>query len=413
MRIKPIAFDIHGAAKFSLEETKRHIRDITLNTYDIEIDLSGHEFQNYYRPDGAKITKTLTTLLRKQLNKEDVAERFASYGKRISELYTTGVSLVAYFGDKKKLGKGEYENKITCFSDGHENAICREFLVRYKRAAVLCLESAEGKAAGRGRCLVFFAGGRNITMTNFYYHGLTQNKLYFIEAIRRLFNLKQVIYRKNSKFFLPIYLNKDSVHVYDARSQRQYLGRKLPCPNCGKVVEEEHFYYRQEGDIQILGCSEKCAIKHSKVMGECNLCEAIVNPAQMVGFEGKLYCKECWNKNTYACGKCGNRYMGEPTVTKDKEIRCPNCYKNSGYQCKGCGDRYAKPHRMIETQSKGCFYCLECVTAGNLYCVVCRTAYDKSLNLISNGRIKRAICDECLTPVLEIPDSRDPVVAVA
>jgi len=391
--LKKVEFDLPGAAKFAAPAIMmEEIRTITMKLYGVPIDLTNVDLLKYYRPDGAKITKTLTTLLRRQLPKEEVQLRFAGYAKAVSELYTTSKTLIASWGDMSELGNGVYEGGATCYRAGAENTVCRDFLQKYRRAKLLVLYNKDNPDEPCARTIVFFAGGRNVIMTNFYWKRLEANKLYFIEALRRMLGLKKVVYKNWSNFFLPIYLNRDAVLVYDERVRLMDTEKKMPCPHCGKLVHENDFHFEEDGNFRMLGCTEKCAHKSSKTYIPCERCREDFKQGRMRGHNNKYYCVSCFYIVTESCHKCNGRYdTTKMKHTNDGSVMCQRCWDELAY-CDKCGERSILRNVLEKRGDK--MLCKSCINKDE-YCAVCKR--ERTTTSLKVGTKTIGCCDVCVS----------------
>lgn len=390
---KVVDFDVPGQAKHDQATMRKQIKEIARRIYDVDVDIASIDLTSYYRPDGAKITKTLTSLLRKTLTKEQVQERFAGFGKDVSDLYTVGASFQATFGDKRLLGEGVYESGKTCFRSDGENAISKKFLEKYRRCMVIVLYM-NGKKDPVGRCIAYIAGNRNIYLTNFYWKNITPNKLYMITAVRHLFGLKKVLFRYNPKFYLPIYRNGDSIHVYDQKTKLLTIGRLAPCPHCSKKVPAHKLYSEEINSYRLIGCTEECAKKHSAHHKLCAGCKKYAYVGDMAEFDKKRYCRACQDEMLTRCS-CGNMFRN----TKDERHRlCLNCRKNVRV-CTVC-EKTLNPMtgRVIEyTSGKSC--CIECLGETGFLCSICRSRTSKEMKPVVINNEKIFICEDCKEPL--------------
>lgn len=303
--------------------------------------LADFKLDNYYMGldgKGAKVTKIIKKILLARFVKELVIKKFPVLCKKIAELYTPRMELKAYWGDKKLLGSGIWENGSTCFSSGGCNDISRRFLVRFNRAQVLVLKNEKNTA----RCIAFFAGGRNIYLTNFYYNGLPYNKLLFVEALRRILGIDKISYKKR-EFPLPIYFNGDGILCYTEKSSAfngQYM---YPCPQCETKIT--HLYTYVDGDTYHIGCSKECA-------GECERC----------------------------CDRCGYIiYDDDYYMAPNDERYCESCYHDNVFYCEGCNfDRWQHDH------------------IGNSLCEDCGAVCEECNEVTPNSQINNDVCEDCL-----------------
>ena len=392
--MKSVEFDVPGEAAHQSREMKKYVLDAARTIYGVEIDLSGVDLQNYYRQDGAKITKSLSSLLRQKISKEEVQSKFATFAKLVSELYTTGLSLKAEFGDKRLVGEGVYEGGKTCFRSDGENATSKHFVVNNRRCAVVVLYQKGKKEAG-GRCLAYFAGNRNVYLTNFYWRSIPQNKLYFITALRHLLGIKKVLYRHNPKFFLPIFKNGDSVLVYDERTKPVIPNKKTTCPHCHKTVEESSLYAEEYNSYRLVGCSKECARKHSKAYRKCDECGEYIHAESIQKTDTGSYCNPCYRIRIVNCNLCGSGYPKSAMKEINGQQFCKKCASKS--KCIVCG---VVVIRSSDVKQVGDGYsCITCLPKSGHLCLVCRTISSKKLPVRKVLGMKIPICDDCAAPL--------------
>ena len=392
--MKSVEFDVPGEAAYQSREMKKYVLDAAKAIYGVEIDLSGLDLQNYYRQDGAKITKSLSSLLRQKISKEEVQAKFGPFAKLVAELYTTGLSLRAEFGDKKLVGEGVYESGKTCFKSDGENVTSKHFVVNNRRCAVVVLYQKGKKDAG-GRCLAYFAGNRNVYLTNFYWRSIPQNKLYFITALRHLLGIKKVLYKHNPKFFLPIFRNGDSVLIYDERTKPVAPNKKIKCPHCHKTVDESSLYAEEYSSYRLVGCSKECARKHSKVYRKCDECGEYFHKDNLHQAESGTYCGPCYRGRIVRCSLCGGGFSKKDIKEINGQPFCKKCASKS--KCIVCGD-VVKHHTDVRTVGDSSC-CITCLPKSGCMCLVCRTISPTKLPVKKVCGMKIPICDDCSSPL--------------
>lgn len=392
--MRSVQFDVPGAAEFERTMMVKRVKAIAKEVYGVDIDLAGLDLQNYYRSDGAKITKSLSSLLRQKISKEEVQDKFATFAKQVAELYTIGLTLRAEFGDKKLIGEGVYEAGKTCFRSDGENVTSKKFIVNNRRCAAIVLY-AKGKKEPGGRCLAYFAGNRHVYLTNFYWRSIPQNKLYFITALRHLLGIKKVLYRQNPKFFLPIFKNGDSILVYDERTRPIVPTRKLACPHCGVVVPEGKLYSEELSSYRIVGCTKECARKHSKLFGKCSGCGEYFLSQAMHQVNNKYLCVKCSRSLMLACSACGTNTYKESMTEVDGDLLCKNCHKKS--RCVVCKKIMTDSSESKSVGESRC--CTTCLPKSGHLCFVCRTISGSKLKMRRILGSTIPMCDECASPL--------------
>lgn len=299
------------------------------------VDLAEIPLENYYMPDGRKITKPIKKLLLKYVCEETVDKHYAAICKQIAELYSPKYSLEAYWGDKSLLGKGEYEGTPTCFRFGGENEVSRKFIEKYKRTKCLILKRVD--TTDTARCIVYFAGGRNIYLTNFYYKRITQNYRLFVEALRMLLGLKKVSFKDCNNPELPIYLNDDGILVHDEKSFKYPFTRKFPCPHCDDIVDEKKMLHEVEGTTHYIGCCDSC-LGFNTAYAICSHCDTAIfdeADAYYIEADDRTFCYRCYERYVQTCANCGHKSSNENfEITNNDETLCEDCYST----CEECGD---------------------------------------------------------------------------
>jgi len=321
-----------------------------------DLDLS-----HYYLDEGRgpKVTKPIKKILVKIFGKERTEIAMPALCKEVAELYSPKMEIRAFWGDKALLGSGRWESRDTCFADDGCNKTSRIFLEKFRRAKALVLEHDTEERVSYARSIVFFAGGRTVYLSNFYYCGVPQNNLLFVEALRRLVGISSVKYAKE-KFPLPIYTNQDGLKVHDSRS-KPYKGKILyPCPHCDEKVPK--LTTSVSGHTHYMGCSDECARddEHTVVCENCS--ERVDQNDAHSGPDDNLYCESCHNELTAYCDACNS------TVWMDDYLGngyCDDC----GFACHGCDSVYRNSDRY--EGSDGNDYCEECFHEEFVECYAC------------------------------------------
>jgi len=389
LEVKNGAYDEYGIHKkiCSIVTSSHSTFTICLCSTLRELDLS-----SYYMSDGRKVTKPIKRILLEHYPKNIVSEVFPKICKEIGELYSPKYNLKAYWGKKELLGSGEYEGRQTCFRDDGENHTSRLFLEAYKRTRCLVLER-EGTGDG-ARCIVYFVGGRNIKLTNFYYNGIKQNYRLFVEALRMLINIPKVSFKEiDDDIGLPIYLNGDGVLVHDDRSFEWPFVRRFPCPHCGRVVNESKMLHSEDASTHYIGCCKDCLGDH-EVHGSCDHCEDDIeteDDAHWVEADNQQYCERCYSRYVRSCSHCGYETANhDDWKIINGNYYCETCCRT----CDECGTAMPNNDR-IELNSGT--YCRDCVTT-------CSDCHEDFLNndINDNGR-----CAECEEKLAGEEDSED------
>lgn len=365
-----------------------------VNSALISLDLA-----HYYMSDGAKVTRPIKKILLTFLTKKELDSIWAELCKQISELYSLAFQAIAYFGDKTLLGTGAWEGKTTCFNSDGINSQNGIFIQKFKRTQVLVVE--EVGTRNKARCLVYFQGGRNINLFNFYYNGFRQNNLVFVEALRRLLSLPKVSYKKES-VNLPIYLNGDGLVVYTPKSFVYDADRMFPCPECDSKVPERKMLTSVEGNTHKIGCCEECLNEPAEIC--CNCGDRLDSDDMRTSDNGDTYCDSCYSDNFAYCECCGNDVPNNDYLGGGL---CNEC----GDQCHNCGEIHKNDDMYTGPDDNS--YCSDCFNYKFSYCKGCETdVYNDDMKEGPDGidycqdcyDNKFIECDEC-NEVVEKDDS--------
>lgn len=392
--MRSVEFEVPGEAAHQKKTMALRIAQFAMEDYGVEIDVSGLDLQKYYRSDGAKITKSLASILRQELPKEVVQANFGSFARKVSGLYTVGLSIRAEFGDKKLLGEGVFESGKTCLRKDGENATSKFFIVNNRRCEVVVLYQKDQKDPG-ARCIAYFAGNRNIYLTNFYWRSMTQNKLYFITAVRHLLGIRKVMYRQNPKFFLPIFKNGDSVLVYDERTRPVIPTKKLSCPHCGVMVPEDRLYTEEVSSHRLVGCTKECARGHSKLYVLCEGCKEHVQAGNAGQMKNKHYCPRCVRAFIVTCAVCGSNVNKEEVKVIDGAPICKRCQKLS--KCIVCKKVITNSQDAKSVGDSTC--CIACLPKSGHLCLVCHTIFPTKITPKRISGTSFYICEDCANPL--------------
>jgi hypothetical protein len=372
---KSVEYEIKNGAVYSNERTREKVADLMFHYLPIEItdlpwsempdeiraankEIHDLDLTSYYMPDGRKITKPLKRIAQKFLGKDIVNEKWADIANEISKLYSPKFSCRAFWGNKKLLGSGTYEGQHTCFRNGGENETSRRFLEKYDRTQVLVLENMENDD-DKARCIAYFAGGRNIYLTNFYFRmRFPQNALMFVEALRRLIGIDDVIFKdKASNPKLPIYMNGHCIHIHTKRSFYYSGTRKLPCPHCDDVVSEHDFFHERNGSTHYLGCSDDCGGHSGRT---CDNCGGRLDEDDVYSTSDDNYCESCFDDSYFHCHDCGEATHNDNGCHAGNYSYCEYCFDKLFVTCDQCGDPVVKGEHyyseyLNEDQCESCY----------------------------------------------------------
>lgn len=342
-------------------------------------DLAALDLSHYYMPDGAKVTKPLKKILLTFLTKKELEPIWAEICKQISALYSPAFQAIAYFGDKQLIGTGEWEGRETCFNKNGINAQNGVFIQKFKRTQVLVVE--ETGTGHKARCLVYFQGGRNINLFNFYYNGFRQNNLIFVEAIRRLLSIPKITYKKES-VNLPIYRNGDGLVIHTPKSFEYTADRIFPCPHCDTKLPEKKMLTAEEGNTHKIGCCEECLNAGGETCCDCG--GRVDEDNSRTSDNGDTYCEDCYFNNFAYCEHCGNDVPNDDYLG---DGYCNEC----GDQCYNCGSVHKKDN-MYTGPDDEC-YCEECYNDKFSYCEGCEM--DVERDSMVKGPDNEYYCPDC------------------
>jgi len=406
--VKPVEWTAQGRCRYDKTTIEKHITTVVSDLYgiaptDVLPVVQMYDWSSFYRPDGAKITKSLQTIVRKFKTKEETLAKFPDLGRISSEFYEPDSKYKVFFGDKSLIGEGVLEGKKTCFAEGAMNAHNKHLLVLLRRIGMLVIENTTKK--GAARCLCYFAGSRNAFLFNFYYNGVNQNKHLFIEAYRRIMKLDKVTWKEceHGGFFLPIYRNTKSspsspvpaVHIYDARAKFPKLSRKIPCPYCRKEVVETDLYAKESGAEKYGACSRLCYLKGTGKYCECEICESPMDKNVALhtndGNRVVWFCPTCYYTKTSTCARCDGRYLTSKMGKDDLGAPvCSRC-KEQLLECSVCGKKKAKSNYQ---NVSGRPTCSDCYTSPKTYCAICRMSGYGQNRLVIGGQTL-LVCSFC------------------
>jgi len=270
--------------------------DVVGMLYDLDTD-------NFYSKDKSGRNSKITTQIKKELykiakdngsDKKIVDRNYDKLALKISKLYSSAYKLKAYWGDKNLLGEGVYEPHPTCLGDHGEYKDCKKFLTTNKRFQVLVLENTIGDKKGRGRCITYLPGKRNIILFNFYQFRMELVPRVWVEAIRRLFNLEKVKFGTidSEDLNIPVYQNEDAIRIYDVKSRiiKYGVNRIFNCPYCLKPTEYKNLI-EGESDDYLVAC-KKCFPDYQYY--ECYDCGESKHRKDMIETnDGVLFCVDC------------------------------------------------------------------------------------------------------------------------
>jgi len=349
---------------------------------------------NFYLESGSRVTKPIKAFLSKQVSGIEKYNIWTDISREISALYEPDMHIRAFWGIKQKIGLGVYEEFKTCLRIGGENEDSGNLFKKWKRTQCLVLEDINDNA-NRGRCIVFFAGGRNIYLTNFYFAGkLPNNPLIFITALRKLLGLSKVTFSEIKDYpipNLPIFQNNKAYLVKTDRSF-QYNDLKIICPHCDSTVPAKEFisYWDKNNSSRlIVGCCEECA-RRSAPLAYCDECDTpLSNENTIYQSNRRTYCQLCFDEYFTICTACGEVCYKDDVGYINFNPYCSDC---AAY-CEECEQWHLKADMYIETKGRDTYYyCMDCYEK----CNICGCVYAAdNMHRVTIGKYEEVICIDC------------------
>jgi hypothetical protein len=406
---KKIRLEVKNGA-IEPDYVKHNILDITLEVYGrpfyLFLKKQSEDFRAldcgiFYVNERSKITIVLKKILCKCLEpfqeytREYIEKLFSIFANKITALYYPKYEIDVFFGNKAELGNGIYESGSTCFSDDGCNSICKDFLMDFHRARVLVIQRQEQPEQniqfGTARAIVFFAGNRNIEITNFYGNGLYVPKAVWIESLRRLLNISKVTW-KEAPCHLPIYRNGDSILITTEKTQPMDLTtQKWNCPHCGRMVKQPNFYCESDGSSMQIGCEDCYDIDVKK----CQRCGEHCHDLSYIESLEMEICDGC-SDDLYYCEHCNTASFNEMERISGSYY-CQDCYS----VCEVCNASIA-PDREHHVMS-GELVCSDC-------CFTCSLCGNDVLESNLTSTDKGDICEDCHDELLENQESEKELI---
>lgn len=299
----------------------------------VESAVMALDASHFYLPSGAKMLKPIRGIIGRVLGKNATDSVMQSVSGSIAALYSPAYELEATFADINSIG--QYGDSSSCFLDGGCNSINRVFLKKNHRVRLLVIKKTNDPDSS-ARCFVYFPGGREIRLFNFYYNGITQNSRLFTEAIRRLMcaDKVKVVEIEREAMGLPVYVNTGAVSVFFSRSFTYNAPRIFVCPHCDAAMPEADMKADIEDNSYFIGCSHECinTDRHYVYCSHCN--KGLSEDAAYSDDNGEAYCEECYNNRYTHCQECDTQvYTNE--ICSDG--LCEACYHDKYTSCERCG----------------------------------------------------------------------------
>jgi len=331
--------------------------------------VTGEAYDNYFLPSGAKITKQLRGILSREcgIPKQVLESKWATVCRRVSELYLPKIELVGSLDmNKEILGEGILENSTTCFGHRGENYRHKRFLMNYNRVRMLAIFQKDNPEK-RGRCIVYFPGGRKIYLTNFYFRGLPQNWRLFVDALKVRLHLngtRDVAFGHlgdTEQVALPIWKNGDAAYIEGGRGFTYTRERQFPCPWCGEKTNES------DCGGSIPRCdNSRCPgdDQEPEYDGYCERCDEGLYDDDMYFANDCVYCESCYDEYYTSCDHCNETTYRDDLVTvrgrnNNEYLYCPHCAENHTFSCDDCGDLFDHDYHQYFCTHDGT-YCEDC-----------------------------------------------------
>lgn len=382
--VKNGAYDPEAVNAKIVEILVQHIAE---EMGSIESAVYALDASHFYLPSGAKILKPIRGILSRVLSKAATDSVMQAVSGSIAALYSPAYELDAGFDDISSIG--QYGDSGSCFLEGECNSINRVFLKKNHRVKLLVLRKTTD-ADACARCFVYFPGGREIRLFNFYYAGITQNSRLFTEAARRLMGAKKVKVTEIERgdVNLPVYINSGAVKVSFDRAFIYSAPRVFVCPHCDNAMPEADIRTEINNNSYLIGCCYDC-LKTGDYYACCSRCEGGVDEDHaLTNNSGDVYCEECYDaeythcqnsrcevevyiQDIYSdglceecyfdkytvCERCGSDVEKEDAVTVDGVDYHDTCADREFYICRDCGDYIPSGD---EEEVNGKWYCPGC-----------------------------------------------------
>ena len=69
----------------------------------------------------------------------------------------------------------------------------------------------------------------------------------------------------------------------------------------------------------------------------CSSCSCELHESNYYEVEGDLFCKECYDSDTFKCECCGERFLYEKNYGDDDTMLCRSCFNEEYHRCNCCG----------------------------------------------------------------------------
>ena len=364
------------------------------------------DFSRYKTVHGMKVTKLLRPILTHiGLDKQGIAFGWDKLCTYVADMYTPETQILAYFGDKAKLGEGDYEGGSTCFRDEGENAHNKFWLASNRRAQAFVMqrvpEDMRGinedelidelvrnqlkyQQHGVGRCIVWFHGGRRVSMFNHYVYGTRMTDEMFADGVKRIFNWHDAVFHKEHSYIdrVDVYTNNRPHLLNDARSNENRATRiRFRC-TCGNL------HYRSG-----MWCSDTCYRECRADHNECHECGGDADDEFNVCGEYYHMCQPCFEDRTSYCNRCDETFWaGDVRRISTGDYYCESCLDNECIKCVQC-EEYVKLDDSYRVEDDS--MCRPCWENHSVICEVCNESFFSD-NVNEHGR-----CTSCQEEVDE------------
>ncbi len=263
----------------------------------IEHSMPDFGYDRYYIAGKAKITKPLKTVIKKLYSSVD-EKKFSIFASQVKKLYTKEIKLKAYWANKDQLG----QEFCTCFrfqkgdlGDSAQNGLFVKINNRFR-----LLYITDENHRKHGRCIVYFKGGRQITMFNKYSKGLHNSKAIFMKALKLLLpeiELEEVVLKNSTKFNLPIYYCADGIGLRAKRYFKKTKENRFKCTYCGYRIKQSELESVFGEYSESTGCTKHDA--KLMLVDNCDRCHEKVFVYDLLKLNENLYCYNCIKEEQY------------------------------------------------------------------------------------------------------------------
>jgi hypothetical protein len=339
---------------------------------------------NYYRPNGAKVTKYLKTILVKKLGIDfnTIEDQWPTFCNHVASLYWTDCTFRVSINPKKEeIGNGIWESYDTCFGYGGCNELNGKYVAINKRFKLITFELVtDEEVIKAGRVICYLPGNRGIYLFNWYFkNGITQDTDLISKAVAHLFGINEysINYVENDRDFrLPIYQNGDTIIIVPKRNSvpsryTQSDSRIFLCPVCGRKMRETRMITGISGSSYYVACSDRCMSELGT--RTCDECGDHIHPDDVFAHNDHIYCENCFHDIFTYCSDCEEVIYQDDATYINSQVYCSYCRDQKYTSCDKCGEyiKTGDSYTLSDGSSfcQGCFerYCYSCDDCGECY----------------------------------------------